>query len=189
MLLKFKEQVVGDFLIPAFTLSKGELVIIQIPNTTSTPPLEFLLADILTGKIQNNETEIHAFLKFAEYPKEGWFRFHFVPQTVQEYITQNSGPDKETALRIYDMKDVGPKNRVQELAWFYKRLLSIFTTLSCTKNLVFSLVGLSPNSGVEIYNLVKKEVETGGAAILIDNFFEEFKNDCTTFITAKYLSE
>ena len=58
MLLQFHQQTVDNFLIPSFTVTKGEIVIVQLPNGPFFRPVELKLIDIITGKTVSDKVEI-----------------------------------------------------------------------------------------------------------------------------------
>ena len=186
MLLKFNEQILNNFLIPSFSLNKGEMVIIQFPGGPYFIPLLTEMIEILTGKTANNKVEIISPLKYAEHFKESTFSRHFFPMSVGAYLSKYANMNNPIAKKIYDIEWMTPKIKVQTLAGNPRRQLSVYATLSWTSQIIFDLAGVDPQGGHEIYKFVKTIVIAGGTAILIDNN-DEFKNDCTTFIQDKYL--
>ncbi|MFT3679939.1 MAG: hypothetical protein QM791_06680 [Ferruginibacter sp.] len=188
MLLQFHQQTVDNFLIPSFSLTKGEIVIINLPNGSFFRPIELTLIDIFTGKTSNDKIDIEASFKYAEHFRESWFRGHFFPMTVGTYLNRNANKTNPVYKKIYDMPWMTPKIKVQTLAGNPRRQLSIYTTLSWTSNLIFDLAGVDPQGGQDIYDFVKTIVQQGGSAILFD-WSDEFKNDCTTFTQAEYLGD
>ncbi|NII26928.1 hypothetical protein HB364_17695 [Pseudoflavitalea sp. X16] len=186
MLVQFHEQTVDDFLIPSFALKKGEIVIVQLPNGPFFHPLELALIDIITGKTVNEKVEIISPLRYVEHVKESWFRYHFLPITVGTYLDKYANKANPVYKKIYDIKWMTPKTKVQALAGNPRRQLSLYTTLSWTSDIIFDLAGVDPQGGQDIYNFVKTVVQSGGSAILFD-YSDEFKNDCTAFIQVQYL--
>jgi hypothetical protein len=188
MLLKFHQQTVDDFLIPSFSLTKGEIVIIQLPNGPCFYSVTRALIDKITGKNFGDKVEILSTFKYAEHFKESWFRDRFFPTTVGTYLDKNANKSNQVYKKIYDKPWMTPKIKVQTLAGTPRRQLSIYATLSWTSNLIFDLVGVDPQGGQDIYKFVKTDIQQGGSAILFDHY-DEFKNDCTTFIQAQYLGD
>lgn len=188
MLLQFHQQTVDDFLIPSFRLTKGEIVIIQIPNKPFFYSVERTLIGILTGKTPNDKVEILSTFKYAAHFKESWFRGRFLPMTVGTYLNKNANKSNPVYKRIYDIPWMTPKIKVQTLADTPRRQLSIYATLSWTSNLIFDLAGVDPQGGQDIYDFVKTIVQQGGSAILFD-WSNGFKNDCTAFVQAEYLGD
>ncbi len=188
MLLQFHQQTVDDFLIPSFSLTKGEIVIIHLPNGPFFRPVELTLIDIITGKTSNNRVDIQASFKYAQHFRESWFRDRFLPMTVGTYLDKNANKTNPVYKKIYDIQWMTHKIKVQTLAGNPRRQLSVYTTLSWTNNLIFDLAGVDPQGGQDIYNFAKTIVQQGGSAILFD-WSDEFNNDCTTFIQAKYLGD
>lgn len=188
MHLQFHQQTVDNFLIPSFSLTKGEIVIINLPNGVFFRPVELILIDIFTGKTYNDRVDIQAPFKYAEHFRENWFRSRFLPMTVGTYLDKNANKTNQVYKKIYEIPWMTPKIKIQTLAGNPRRQLSIYTTLSWTSNLIFDLAGVDPQGGRDIYEFVKTAVQQGGSAILFD-WSDEFKNDCTAFIQAQYLGD
>lgn len=186
MLLQFHQQAIDSFLIPSFSLRKCEIAIIQLPNGPFFRPVELALIDIITRKTVNEKIEVLSSFKYAEHFKESWFRYHFFPVTVGNYLNKYANKANPVHKKIYDMEWMTSKTKMRTLAGTPKRQLSIYATLSWTNNLIFDMVGVDPQGGQSIYYFVKTVVQSGGSAILFD-YSDEFKDDCTTFVQAKYL--
>lgn len=186
MLLQFHQQTVDNFIIPSFSVGTNEIVVIQLPNGPFFRPLMSVLVDILTGKIANEKVDILSSFAYAKHFEESWFRYHFSPMTVGDYLNKYANKANPLYKKIYDIPWMNAKIKVQTLAGNPRRQLSIYTTLSWTSNLIFDLAAVDPQGGQYIYSFVKTMVLQGGSAILFD-YCDEFKNDCTTFIQAQYL--
>lgn len=139
------------------------------------------MALILSGQIKNDNVTVNQPLKFVEHFIEPAFRRLFFPVTIGEYIKKNAGADKRTAEKIFTLGYLDNKTRVNSLTWDRRKILSLYTALSNTKNIVFDLAGIDPKGAEDVYNIVKANVEDGGSAILLDHF-GDFKNVCTKFI-------
>jgi hypothetical protein len=187
-LLQFDEQVVNDFLIPSFTISQGEIVIIKLPNGPFFYPVTVALSNILTQQVFNDHVKFTSAFKYVEHLKESRFRQRFFPISVGSYHKKYANPANPIYKKIYETSWITPKTKVKTLAGNPRKWLSLYTTLSWNNNIVFDLVAVDPQGGRDIYAFVKTMVNSGGAAILIDHFFE-FKNDCTTFIEAEYIGD
>lgn len=188
MLLKFLEQTIDNFRIPSFTLTKGQIVIIQLPNGPFFYPPSSAMIDILTGKAINDKVEISSPFKYAEHFKENEIRRKFFPMTVAKYHDKYANKVNPIYKQIYEIPWITPKMKAQSLAGTPRRQLCVYTTLSWTNNIIFDLVGVDLKGGQDIYKFVSTMVNFGGAAILLDNN-DEFKHDCTTFMQATSLGE
>src|ERR1044072_2061766 len=102
MLVKFLEQTIDNFLIPSFTLTKGEIVIIQLPNGHLFYPLSSAMIDIFTGKAINDKVEITSPFKYAEHFKENAFRRRFSPMTIGKYHDKYANKANPIYKKIYD---------------------------------------------------------------------------------------
>lgn len=188
MIVNFKEQVIDNLLIPSFTLTKGEIVVILLPSGPFFYPLSQEIIKILTGKITNENTTTDGTLKYADYLKEGFFRRYLFPTTVSSYHNKYANKSNPIYKKIFEKDWIKPKTKFKMLSGVDKRWLTIYTTLSWTNNIIFDLPGIGPQTGKDIYSYVKTVVNHGGSAILID-YNDEFKNDCTTFVEAQYLAQ
>lgn len=177
MLLNFSEQIVDDFIIPAFTINEGEIIIIQIPNGAKFSVLTDKLISILTS--QNSS------FKYVEHIQSNSFLNYIFPLTVGKFL-KNCGPNIFYESKIYAANWITPKIKIDTLAGSIRRLLSLYKTLTFTKNIIIDLVGVDPIGGTEIYQILKDNKNDNGASILFDNY-NEFENDCSKFITVKYI--
>jgi ABC-type sugar transport system ATPase subunit len=188
MLLKFTEQTINNFVIPSFTLNKGEIVVIHYLNGALFGSTYVELLNLLIGNVPNKNVQINIPLKHPEHIRENWFRYKFFPITIGEYLCKNANKMHPIYSKIYDIKWMNPKIKVKTLAGTPTRQLSLYATLSWTNNIIFDLKGVDPQGGKDIYEVVKTVVNAGGAAILLD-CSDEFKDDCTTFIQVKYVGD
>ncbi|HTJ53211.1 MAG TPA: hypothetical protein VL443_27340 [Cyclobacteriaceae bacterium] len=172
---------IDNFYIPPFTLDKGEIVIIQLPNGPYFEELLFKLVDILTDKIKNENIEIGTALRFIEQVNEGYWRTLFFPSTVKRYIRKHSNPGNDVATTIYEFDGINQNTKISKLPGTQRKLLSLWTTFSWTDKIIFDLRGIDPLGGQRIYDLMKKLVGNSGAAILID-YNDEFKDNCTRLV-------
>jgi len=186
MLVRFSEQVVDDYLFPSFTLAKGEIVIIRLPNAPIVYNLQSEIRKILTGEVDNDHIEIISPLNFVDHFKQNRLSSYFFPTTIGRYHRKYANELNSIYKMIYDVEPVTPRTKVAALAGNARKRLSLYTTLSWTNNIIFDLMAVDPQGGVDIYNFVKTVVKSGGAAILFDQF-GEFQNDCTTFVEAKHI--
>jgi len=177
MLLSFKEQIINDFLIPSFILNEGEIIIIEIPPGVEFQKISLKLIEILT--------EMSSEIKYVEHFKQNSFFTVLFPLTVGRYL---KGCDENSVYKnkIYEIEWLKPKTKINSIAGSYKRMLSLFKTLTFTKNIIIDLVGVDPIGGIEIYKILKQNQKENGSVILFDSC-NEFEKDCTNFIRAKYI--
>lgn len=184
-LIRFNEQVVSGFIIPAFTLKRGEIVIVQYPSGSLFSKREALI-DLLTGRTNNAETEITTLLRYAVHIQRRSFRNLLAPNTVRGYLKKFANASHPLYNRIYGDKWIKPTTRLDELGGASRRLLSIYATLTWTNNILFDLAGVDPAGGEQVFEVVAGVVRAGGACILLD-ICDEFKEECTTIIEARYV--
>ena len=182
---KFAEQTIDKFHIPSFVLAQGDIVIIQLPIGPYFRPVELQMIDILTRKFQNENIENKKQLKYVEHILASSFWYRLFPMTIGAYLNKNANKSNPVYKSLYNTKWTNPKTKVDNLTGTQRRLLSLYATLSWTNNIIFDLMGVDPEGEQKIYKVVKDVVKSGGSAILFDNN-DEFRNDCTRFIEAKY---
>ncbi len=159
MLIRFSEQTINNFLIPSFTIDKGEIVIIQLFGGAFFYPEVAEISKILTGKIINENVEISSPFKFVEYFKENAFNYYFRPTTIGRYHKKYTNMANPIYKKIYDIPWITPQIRVNTLAGNPRKRLSLYTTLSWTNNIIFDLGGVDPLGGEEIFEFVKSTVK------------------------------
>lgn len=106
------------------------------------------------------------------------------PLTIQRYIKIVSNPAGELPQKIYELMGAEPSRKINTLAGTPRKLLTVAATFSWTNNIIFELTGVDPVGGQKVYDLVKSQIGSNGAAILIDSY-DDFKEDCTNFIKSK----
>ena len=143
------------------------------------------LKDIFCGKLKNENVLVHKRLTFVEHFRESELRRLFYPVTVGEYLKKEANFESAFATKIYEIDWINEKTKVNTLAGNPRRLLSLYATLSNTKNIVFDVAGQDPQGADETYKIVKEVVKNGGSAILLD-CFEDMKNDCTKYIELQW---
>lgn len=175
MLLSFKEQIIEDFLIPSFILNEGEIVIIEIPNGVEFQKISSRLIEILT--------EICSEIKYVEHFKENSFLNKLFPVTIGGYL-KGCNESSIYKNKIYEIEWMKPQIKINSLAGSNRRLLSLYKTLTFSKNIILDLLGVDPIGGIEIYKILKQNQKESGSVILFDSC-NEFEKDCTNFIRAK----
>ncbi|REG88757.1 hypothetical protein [Flavobacterium aquicola] len=177
MLLSFKEQIIEDFLIPSFILNEGEIIILEIPNGVEFQKISSRLIEILT--------EICSEIKYVEHFKENSFLNKLFPTTIGQYL-KKCNKNSTYTNKIYEIEWMKPEIKINSLAGSYRRLLSLYKTLTFTKSIIIDLLGVDPIGGIEIYKILKQNQKENGSTILFDSC-NEFEKDCTNFIRVKYV--
>ncbi len=188
MLIDFKGLKTEDHIIPPFQLNQGEMVLVYLYGGGHYYPLKSALKNVLTRRINDEQITIHEPLLFVDYFKEPTFRKMLYPVTVGEYIKKNGGPNEAIAHKIYAENQITESTRVNTLNVLQRKLLSLYVTVSKTKNIIFDLDGLSAQSSEYAYRIVKNFVKDGLSAIYID-WCDEYKNDCTTYVELQWRSK
>lgn len=185
MLIENKGIQTDTFYIPSFELNEGEIVVLYLFNGQHFYDTEMFLKDIFSGKTTDENVVVNKNLTFVDHFIEPKLRRLLYPVTVGEYLRCNANFDSPFATKIYEIEWINEKTKVNTLAGHPRRLLTLYATLSKTNNIIFDMVGQDPNGAEETYEIVKKVVENGGSAILLD-CFEDMKNDCTKYIELEW---
>ena len=188
MLIKNKGIETDIFNIPPFDLNQGEIVVLYLFGGQHFYETEMFLKDIFIGRTKDENVEIKEKMSFVEHFKEPKLRRLFYPVTVEEYLKRNANLDSPFASKIYEIDWINKKTKVNTLAGNPRRLLSLYATLSKTKNIVLDLVGQDPKGAKETYEVVKEVVKKGGSAILLD-CFNDMKNDCTKYVELQWIEK
>jgi len=177
-----------NYYLPPFNLKEGEFVVIHLHNGAHYYDLKMELVDIFTRKMNVENIQVYRAFSFVNYFGESNFRRIFHPIRVGEYIKKNAGNDTGIAEKIYETSYINNRTRVNSLAATSRKLLSLYSTLSHSQNIIFDLDGLDPLGAKEIYEIVKSNVGKGGSAILLD-WTDDMKNDCAKFITIEMMED
>ena len=188
MLIECRGVYKDRYYVPPFTLDKGEVVILFLFGGAHFYDLSMFLVDIFTGQTKIESVTVNQPLKFVEHFKEPTFRRLFFPVTIGQYLKKNSGRDKETAEKVFNLGYLDKKTHVNSLNGDRRKILSLYTTLSNSRNIVFDLVGIDPLGAQRTYNIVKEYAKNGGSAILLNNF-PDFKDDCTKYIKLEVINK
>ncbi|NMH28504.1 hypothetical protein [Flavobacterium silvaticum] len=176
MLVKFTESIIDDFKIPSFEINEGEILILKIPGGTKFQGLVKKICEHIKDK---NPT-----FTYVEHHNSRTFLERIFPLTVRRYL-KNSDLNSESIQKIGEAHFLNPDMKFQNLGGTSRRKISLFKTLSYTKNIMIDLVGVDPKGGIEIYGILKENMRNKGSVILFDHF-NEFQDDCSKFIEVEY---
>jgi len=185
MIIENKGIKTDKYYVPPFILNEGEIIIINLFNGPYFHETEMFLKDLFCGKTPHENVIIHKKMTFVEHFRESKFRDIFYPMTVGEYLKKNANPASPYSEKIYETEWINKKIKVNTLAGNPRRLLTLYSTLTKTQNIVFDLVGQDPMGAQEAYKIVKEVVKNGGSAILLDGY-DDMKNDCTKYIELQW---
>jgi hypothetical protein len=186
MILQNKGIQTTSFYIPPFDLNEGEIIVINLFNGRHFHETEMFLKDLFISKTKNKNVRLFNLFAFVEHFFESPFRRLFYPVTVKEYLKKNADLRNSFATKIYEIKWISEKTKVNCLATMPGMLLRLYAALSKKKNIVFDLVGLDPQDAQEIYALVRQNVRNGGSAILLDHCKDRSMN-CSKYIELQWI--
>lgn len=186
-MVQSKGLTIDNFYIPPFTVNKGDMVIIELPNGPHFSEVLFKMVDLLTRRQESPDIHVSADFKFVSHITEtGWKRF-FRSMTVGRYIREHSNPTNKIVDKVYDICNIKPSTEIRRMQGNHRKILSMLNTLSWTNNFIFDLVGVDPTGGAKAYDLAKENIRNDGTVILLDNY-DDFKNDCTRYIKYELVS-
>jgi len=186
MLISFPEQNFNNFIIPAFQINEGEIVVIELSGGALFQPLLSKLKSLLTGTVADSPIEINSEFRFVEQFRESFLNYHFAPVTIGKYHQKHANKDNPVYEKIYNTPSLARNTKVNTLAGDVRRKLELYTTLSWTNHLIFDLTSADPKGGTDLFGVVKQAITPNGAAILID-LCDEFKDQCSTFVKVNYI--
>lgn len=156
-------------IIPSFELREGEIITLQLGNGGHFEPLEKELVTIFSGKKAIQEASVSQKLKFAEHIKYNSLSEAFRPLTIERYCEKNAIQLPE--FSPLSNAPLNPRDRVFDLDGSTRRWLSIYNALHQSKNVMFDLIGVSPDSAHVLYSYVEDFVaQNKGSALLLNNF-------------------
>jgi hypothetical protein len=184
MLISFPEQNFNNFIIPAFQINEGEIVVIELSGGALFRSLLSEIKNILTGA--ESPAEINSKFRFVEHFKQSFLNYHFSPVTIGKYHQKYANIHNPVYEKIYNTPSLTKRTKVNTLAGDVRKKLELYTTLSWTNHLIVDLTGVDPKGGTDLFGIVKQAIMPNGAAILID-LCDEFKDQCTTFVKVNYI--
>jgi hypothetical protein len=186
LILESKGIQTDQYFIPPFELREGEFLLIYLDNHPVSYEVKSSLIDIFGGKVKHKDVIIYKPLTYSKHFRESEFRRRFFPITVGEYLERNANEKSEFAKKIYEIEWIHKKTKVNRLPGNPRRLITIYSVLSKTKNIILDVVAQDPQGIEETGQVVKREVEKGGSAILFD-WTDILKKDCTKYIKIEWL--
>lgn len=87
--------------------------------------------------------------------------------------------------KIYEDKWIKKETKIEKLAGTPRKLLTLYATLSKTKNIVFDLPALDWEGTEFAFKMVNDAVKDGGSAILLDGF-DDMKEYAPKFIEVEW---
>lgn len=173
-----------EFYIPPFTIHRGEIVVIRLPEGAYFRELLFELVPILTGERIYPGVEPDKSFRYVRHIEESRWRSLLFPLLVKRYISRNANPHSEISKLAIDDR-VTPDTKICSLAWTQRKKVSLFTELSWSDRIIFDLMGIDPAAAEEICTLIKRYTVPSGAAILID-YYDELSDVRTQLIEFQY---
>ncbi|MEN2401075.1 hypothetical protein GKZ90_0014910 [Flavobacterium sp. MC2016-06] len=173
------------FYIPPFVLYEGEAVSLYLYNGKHLYDTEVFLRNIFCGKIKHENVILHRKMTFVEYFRRSYFRDTFFPLTVGRYLKGNSNLKSPFSKKIFEIEWITGKTKIEKLPGTPRKLLTLYATLSKTKDIVFDLGALDSEGSEFVFKMVKEAVKDGGSAILLD-CFDDAKKHASKVITLEW---
>ncbi|MEC5143384.1 hypothetical protein [Chitinophaga sp. 212800010-3] len=170
VILDFKEQRAGRFLIPAFRLHAGEIVVIKIPGGPFfRETVQRFVKTLVPGA---------GFAFIDSLPQR-----RFLPSTVQQFVRKNAGPRSALITELYAIPEINENSILQHLSSCDQKIVSLYTHLSSTNKILFDFAGISPYKENLVFTTIQRHVQPDGGALLFDHC-DEFRDQCNSFIEA-----
>ena len=173
------------FYVPSFVLGEGELAVLYLFGGGYFYETEMFLKDIFCGAAKHENVIIYKKMTFVEHFKESRFRSIFYPITVGEYLRKSANCNDSFSKKIYEIKWINSKTKVNALPGTPRKLLCLYAALSKAKDVVFDLVGVDPAGAEFIFTIIKDALKDGGSAILLDNF-DDMKEHASKYIELEW---
>ncbi|HCA06701.1 MAG TPA: hypothetical protein DEO71_05850 [Chryseobacterium sp.] len=176
------------FYLPPFQLHQGEIIGIFVGNHEHTYLAERHITNIFTEKIQDKNVSVREKFTFVDYVWESAFRRIFFPITVGEYLKKHADLKNPYAKKIYETEWINRKTNINRLPGNPRKLLSLYSVLSKKENIILDFGGQDPQGARTAFEIIRKECNEGGSAILFD-LFKSIENDCDQYIKLEWLIE
>lgn len=181
LLIESKGIKTDYYFIPPFELRESDLLLIHLDNHIASSDVEEKLISVLTGKEKHENVRINKPHTFVKHFRESRLKDRFLPATVGEYLSKNSNPKSEFFHKIYETHWINRDIKVRTLAGNPRKLLSLYSVLSKTNNIIFDLIAQDYQGMEHAVKIVKDEIENNGSAILIE------RNDYLKSYSTKYI--
>ena len=170
MIAKSEGFEIGNFRIPSFELSDGELVRLCLFSGGHFFDLEMELVKLFSGKYEHSKLTLNQNMEFVEHIKTNGLRDSIFPLTVGKYLSKNGQATTKELEKAFALDYISSQTKVKTLAGNPRKWLSLISTLSRTDKIIFDLVGQDPLGAEKTVEFIKRYTDKGGAAILLDNF-------------------
>lgn len=178
----------GSFYLPPFALKIEEVVILYLQGGAHFFELEAYFKSMFSKKINHENVTINIPLSPVTFIKESSVRSLLFPITVDECLKKYANNISPFSKKIYEVEWITKKTKVNTLPAKERKKLTLFIAMSHTNYIITDLAGLSTGGATEIYELIKENVNKGGAAIVLD-YFDDLKNEADKFIELQMLKE
>ncbi|MDP5200048.1 hypothetical protein [Flavobacterium sp. DG2-3] len=158
------------YYIPPFVLYEGEIIVLYLHNGEHLYDTEVFLRDIFCGKTKHENVTLYRKMTFVEYFKRSYFRDTFFPLTVKRYLKKNTNLKSPLSRKIFEEKWIKPETKLEKIPGTPRKLLTLYATLSKTKDIVFDLGALDDEGYEYSFKIVEGIVKDGGSAILLHCF-------------------
>lgn len=186
LLIESKGIKTDKYFIPPFEVREGDFVLIHLENHIASCDVEEKLIAIFAGKEKHQNVTINKPHTFVKHFKESEFRYRFFPTTVGGYLRKNANPKSKFVNKIYEIDWINKKTNVNRLPGNPRKLISLYSVLSKTNNIIFDLIAQDWEGMEHAAKIVKEEIGNTGSAIITDrsDFLKKFS---TQYIRIEWL--
>jgi len=176
-----KEFEIYGIVIPEFTLKKGNLIRMYIPNFDHNKnlPLGFDLAVELIQRFQDQKSNF----PWAKNYQQSWFLKILNPLTVGTYLLHKMGIDQENANRITSEIGINLADKFELLSFSNRKALIIKALFHSHESILLDYYGVSAMGIDFLEAIVNSEIKKGKSAIAFDRLEFKLKKEPFNTIT------
>ena len=156
---------IGEIIIP--DNEPGSSIMPGKVNPTQPEAMTMVCAQVMGNDVAvsiggaTGHFELNVFkpLTFAENFKESRLERIFNPVTVGKYLKRNAALYDESEPEIFEENGFSKKDKVKNLDYSQKKLLSLYSLFTKTRNIVFDLSGEGPVGAIKTFDFVKDQIK------------------------------
>gem|GEM_PF-5618592 len=177
------ETQLGTVLIPSFTVSRGNIVVIKLPHGALFSWLTSSFAD----HIKRQTSDIAPAFAYVDYSPGTSLKRLFSPVSIKDYVHKAGNPSSPAIAEMYKSTEFSPGTKLSSLISGDQKLLALLVTLSRTPHVILNMSGLDPERAKRIFSILQDNASRQGTSIILD-LCDEFKSECTHFIESMVIT-
>ncbi|KAA3437922.1 hypothetical protein [Rufibacter hautae] len=169
--------ILKNFEIPAFALSKGEMIRfwIEFVPQSKTDTDGYWVPSKIIEAIQSNQRSGEK-AKMAPLRVKRSFSDYIQPKTLRNHLRDKYGLDTVSIIEKLSFFELNPYWKVKNLGSGHQKVFAVICEFQ-EKNIVyFDYIGLAPDSEEQLTAYVKTELQKNKSAISFDNLYYKPEN-------------